>query len=311
MDDKINIVFATDDNYAQHVAVAMVSILLNTKDPNRIKFYIIDDEISEININMITKTVTNHGGGIAFVRVKNENLKNCYVSGELSRAIYYRLDIANILPEEVRKVIYLDADLLVYSDITELWEFDMGGCPVAAVPDLGIMASARLVAQKEKLVGIPKGSDYFNSGVLLLDLDRWRKNNFAKKVIELASNNKYPNHDQDVLNLFFLEQWKVIPQKWNVIPPIFNLFLKVLKNKKYREMAITAKKNPAIFHYAGGYKPWEYEVHAGFNDIYYKLLDKTEYKNAVMPQMDRRRKNRSIMRQLLRLKIADFWCKIF
>ena len=96
MDNKINIVFASDNNYAQHTAVAMASVLVNTKVPQRIQFYLIDDEIQQENKEKITKTVQNLGGNIEFIKIKNSKLEDCYVSGELSRASYFRLDIANI-----------------------------------------------------------------------------------------------------------------------------------------------------------------------------------------------------------------------
>ena len=311
MDNKINIVFASDNNYAQHTAVAMASVLVNTKVPKRIQFYLIDDEIQQENKEKITKTVQNLGGNIEFIKIKNSRLEDCYVSGELSRASYFRLDIANILDENIEKIIYLDCDLLVYDDIEKMWQLDMGGKPVAATCDLGIMASARVRKQKNKFIGLPFDAPYFNAGVLIMDLKKWRDGNYAEAIIALATQNKYPNHDQDALNKFFMNNWQEIPLRWDVIPPVFNLFLKIVTKPDLRKKAIEAKLNPAIFHYAGGYKPWEYEIHDGFNDKYYEYLKLTEYKDAKMPQFDKRRKNRSIKRQMLRLKMGNMWAKIF
>lgn len=311
MDNKINIVFASDNNYAQHTAVAMASVLVNTKVPQKIQFYLIDDKIQPENKEKITKTVQNLGGNIEFIKIKNSRLEDCYVSGELSRASYFRLDIANILDESIEKIIYLDCDLLVYDDIEKMWQLDMGGKPVAATCDLGIMASARVRKQKNKFIGLLFDAPYFNAGVLMMDLKKWRNGNYAEAIIALATQNKYPNHDQDALNKFFMNNWQEIPLRWDVIPPVFNLFLKIVTKPDLRQKAIEAKLNPAIFHYAGGYKPWEYEIHNGFNDKYYEYLKLTEYKDAKMPQFDKRRKNRSIKRQMLRLKVGNMWAKIF
>ncbi|MDM8109169.1 glycosyltransferase family 8 protein [Phascolarctobacterium faecium] len=311
MDNKINIVFASDNNYAQHTAVAMASVLVNTKVPQRIQFYLIDDEIQPGNKEKITKTVQNLGGNIEFIKIKNSRLEDCYVSGELSRASYFRLDIANILDESIEKIIYLDCDLLVYDDIEKMWQLDMGGMPVAATCDLGIMASARVRRQKNQFIGLPFDAPYFNAGVLMMDLKQWRSGNFAESIIALATQNKYPNHDQDALNKFFMNNWQEIPLRWDVIPPVFNLFLKIVTKPNLRKKALEAKLNPAIFHYAGGYKPWEYEIHEGFNEKYYEYLKLTEFKDAKMPQFDKRRKNRSIRRQMLRLKMGNLWAKIF
>ena len=311
MDNKINIVFASDNNYAQHTAVAMASVLVNTKVPQKIQFYLIDDKIQPENKEKITKTVQNLGGNIEFIKIKNSRLEDCYVSGELSRASYFRLDIANILDESIEKIIYLDCDLLVYDDIEKMWQLDMGGKPVAATCDLGIMASARVRKQKNNFIGLPFDAPYFNAGVLMMDLKKWRDGNYAEAIIALATQNKYPNHDQDALNKFFMNNWQEIPLRWDVIPPVFNLFLKIVTKPDLRKKAIAAKLNPAIFHYAGGYKPWEYEIHNGFNEKYYEYLKLTEYKDAKMPQFDKRRKNRTIKRQMLRLKMGNMWAKIF
>ena len=100
--------------------------------------------------------------------------------------------------------------------------------------------------------------------------------------------------------------WQEIPLKWDVIPPVFNLFTKILTKPDLRNKAIEAKLNPAIFHYAGGYKPWEYKVYKGFNEEYYKYLAMTEFRDSIMPQFDKRRKNRSINRQIFRLRWLIF-----
>lgn len=307
----VNIVFSSDDNYAQHTAVAMASILLNTSNPAKVRFFIIDDGISEDKKSKIKSTADNLRSTVEFITVKNTELMEGFVSGEISRACYYRIDIPNILPLDVEKVIYLDCDLLLYDDIQILWETNIGQYPIAAVCDYGIMASKRLRRQKAEYIGLPAQADYFNSGVLVMNLEVWREADYSSKVIDVVKNNRFPNHDQDALNQVFMNNWYVLPLRWNVIPPVFNLFVKILKNKLMRENAIEAKKNPAIFHYAGGYKAWEYRLYQGFNDRYYKYLAATAFSDAVMPQPDKRRKNRSIKRQIVRLKIADILAKCF
>lgn len=311
MDKYINIVFASDDNYAQHTAVAIASVLMNTAAPENIRFFIIDDGITELKKSKILSTVDNFKSTVTFINVKNTQLMQGFVSGEISRACYFRIDIPNILPAEIQKVIYLDCDLLVQDDVQKLWQTDINGYPVAAVCDYGIMASQRLRKQKNKYIGLPDDVDYFNSGVLVMDLEAWRKDDYSRLVMETVLNNKFPNHDQDALNKVFMHNWYALPLRWNVIPPVFNLFVKILKNSRMRCEAIAAKKNPAIFHYAGGYKAWEYQCYEGFNDKYYTYLSYTDFKDVKMPQPDLRRKNRSIKRQLLRLKLAGICSKVF
>ena len=234
-----------------------------------------------------------------------------YTSGHISKAAYFRLAIPRILPASVKKVIYFDVDLLVLGDIQELWNLDMKNQPVAAVADYGIMASDRMMKQKKEVIGITENACYFNSGVMVIDVESWRKNNYSETVIDIASKENFPHHDQDALNKVFINNWMELPLKWNVIPPVFNLLWKILFKSRFRTNAIKAKKQPAIFHYAGRYKPWEFYLNKGFNEKYYEYLAVTEFSNEKMPQHSKNMKGKSINRQLIRIKIAEVWMRVF
>lgn len=312
MDNYINIVLSSDNNYAQHVAVVMASIVSNTKQRNNINFFLLSDNISKEKLILIEKTVRKLNSQVTIIDLSKDDLfSEVFLSGHISKAAYFRLAIADILPKNIDKVIYLDVDLLVLKDIEILWNIDLEGKAIGAVPDYGILCSKRVMKEKVESIGLSKTDLYFNSGVLVLNLKKFRDNNYTNVLLNYMKNNKFIHHDQDVLNKVFKENWKELPIWWNVIPPVFNLFFKVLIHKQCRYKAIKAKKSPAIFHYAGGYKPWEYIEYKGFNDKYYEYLKLTEFRDAVMPQFDERRKNRSIKRQLLRLDIAQFMMNMF
>lgn len=301
--DKINIVLATDKNYAQHAAVTITSILCNTTQQSNILFYIIDDNIDDDNKTKLQDTVKQFNSNIIFVKIPENSLNQVFVSGGITRAAYFRLAIPNILPKTVNKVIYLDCDLIVLDDIVNLWNLDMCQKPVAATEDFGILSSTSKCREKEINLNWKKEYSYFNSGVLLIDVMLWRKNNYASQLIELVQTHKFRHHDQDALNYLFMNNWTSLPLCWNVIPPVFNMNLSIIKNKIMRQNALKALNNISIIHYAGGYKPWEYKIYKGFNEGYYEYLGKTEYKNAKMPQPNKKT-NHSIIRQLLRLKWA-------
>ena len=100
MDEKnfINVVFASDSNYAQHAAVAMTSILANTKAPERVAFYLLDDNVADEVKRKMVQTVEQFGSVIHFVAVDAERFNDFYVSAQLSRAAYFRLEMAKLLP---------------------------------------------------------------------------------------------------------------------------------------------------------------------------------------------------------------------
>ncbi len=308
--EKIHIVFASDSNYAQHAAVAMTSILTNMEAPERAAFYLLDDEVEPAVRRKMQGTVEHFGSELSFIPVDASAFSELFVSGQLSRTAYFRLEMGTLLPETVQKAIYLDCDLLVKEDIQKLWNHDMQGHPLAAVPDLGIMASSKDWKKKQRELGLKQEDLYFNSGVLMVDLKQWREQDYGRRVEQLAHDNAYQHHDQDALNKAFYGNWQPLPLRWNVIPPVWNMFAKILLRTRFRKAALEARRDIAILHYAGGYKPWEYEIHPGFNEYYYELLERTEFRDAVMPRPDKRRKGRSIRRQMLRLKAADCWQRL-
>lgn len=308
MNKTINIVLCSDDNYAQHIAVVMASVMANTEA--QVCFFVINDNISQEKIIKLKNTAAKFNTVIEFIDVPEEKFTNVYLSGHVSKAAYFRLALADILPVDIEKAIYLDVDLLVYDDINKLWQYDLKTFPLGAVKDFGIMASGRLCKQKREVIRLPENEAYFNSGVLLINLKQWREKNYTTQILEVINKNSFPHHDQDALNKIFMKNWLQIDLRWNIIPPVFNLFTKILLNKTFRSAAIRAKRNPGIIHYAGRYKPWEFTLHQGFNDMYYKYLKQTAFADEKMPQPGKNMKGKSIFRQILRLKRADLLVKI-
>ena len=92
MKEKINIAFACDSNYAQHATVAMMSILKNTEDPARIVFYLLDDQMELAVKRKMRASVEQAHAALHFCEVAAEQFASFFVSGQLSRAAYFRLD---------------------------------------------------------------------------------------------------------------------------------------------------------------------------------------------------------------------------
>lgn len=267
-----NITVALDENYAPHTAALIASIFVNSPS-NNIAVYLLADNLTN-NTKEKLKQLANKFS--ADINIIEGNIENFYVSDHLSKAAYLRLKIPELLPKDISRTIYLDADLLVQCDISELFKIDIADKPLAAVPDLGIMTSKRSMREKSKTLGIEKNSPYFNSGVLIIDLEKWRKNNYANKLSELVKTHNFRHHDQDALNMLFYNNWYALPLEFNLIPPVFELPLKTLFSK-YRKDAINAINNAKIIHYAGGHKPWHYKKTSGLNEYYYEMLSLTPF----------------------------------
>lgn len=301
--EGIKVVVAADNNYAQHAAVVMASIMANTQ-AKEVCFYVLSDAIAEENKKKILATATCIGTTVNFVELSEvKSYDQLFISGHISRAAYFRLDIARILPETVKRVIYVDVDLVFFKDIQELWDTDLKNLPLAAVADLGILSSDRMMEQKQNTIGVTRADGYFNSGVMLLNLELWRKNNYSEKLLELAVKYKLRHHDQDVLNKLFKKQWYGLELKWNVIPPVFKLYFKLLFHSAYRRKAIEARKNMAVMHFAGRIKPWYFPEQTAFNKEYYHYLNLTAFAKEFKPA----NKGDGVAKEIRRLKIAD-WC---
>ena len=305
--ERINIALAADNNYAQHVAVVIASVMKNIKSGSQVRFFLLSDGIAREMLERIDATAASLQAELSVIDLSTAGgFETLYTSGHISRAAYFRLTLPDILPADVRKIIYCDVDLLVLGDITELWNYDLQGLPLAAVADYGIMASKRLMKQKHSVIGLPMDFKYFNSGVLVIDVDAWREKGYAKDVIELAASGNLPHHDQDALNKVFMEKWHELPLRWNVIPPVVDLLPKILFNSRFRDGAVVARRSAAILHYAGRYKPWEFACTQGFNEQYYAYLAATAFAAEPMPKPGKNMKGKSLTRQLLRIKLANF-----
>lgn len=303
--DDITLVLASDDNYAQHAAITIASAYEKCSVPQRLKTYILDGGITQEKKDKMQETIEKYKGSIQFINIDTARFANLYTSFQYTAAIYYRLDLPNILPLEIEKCLYVDCDLLFYDDIEKLWDTDLQGHPIGVIEDVGLMTSHKGLAEKQQHLGLNYNSKYFNSGVIVMDLKQWRENNYGQSAIELAVNNDFISHDQDVLNKLFLDNWAELDYRWNVIPPITYLYPKILFSRIYRNKSIIARKNPGILHYAGRYKPWEFVEHKGFNEYYYSLLRKSAFKDVAMPQLSKQNVGRNFTKELVRLKIAD------
>lgn len=303
MAESINLVLACDDNYAQHAAITLMSAYEKSKNKTNIESFVLDGGISEDKKEKIQKSIEQYGGKVSFIKIDEDDYKDMYTSHQYSSAIYYRLALPKLLNE--KKCVYVDCDLLFLDDIEKLWNINLDGHPIGAIEDIGLTTSKKRFLEKQKSIGLKGNSSYFNSGVVIMDLEQWREKNYSNLAMELAANNDFTSHDQDVLNKLFMDNWKQIDLRWNVIPPITYMYPKIIFNKKERERSIRARNNTGILHYAGRYKAWEFKEYPEFNAFYYELLRKSAFKDVVMPQLSRQNIGRNFDKEIRRLKLAD------
>ena len=166
-------------------------------------------------------------------------------------ASYYRLFLTQLLPQEIRKVIYLDGDIIVRGSVSDLWNLDISNVALAAVKDM----DERMNLLR---VDYPVKYGYFNAGVLLINLSYWREHHLLEKFISFMVNHsdKIIYHDQDVLNFTLFDQKVWLPMKYNAQNGFFfKKKYQLFDSKGYETGLDEASNNPAIVHFTLG-KPW-------------------------------------------------------
>ncbi|MFP7299295.1 glycosyltransferase family 8 protein [Neobacillus niacini] len=253
----MHIVTASNNNYAKHLGVMLTSLLENVNKDIDIHIYVIDGNISNENKSELQKVVTRFNIKLNFIMVDNDLFTSFKVNenlGYISIETYYRVIIPNILGNDVTKAIYLDCDLILRDDISKLWEVNIDNYYLAAVEDK--------YKKRKKVLSIPRTSIYFNAGVLLINLKKWRENNIPNQVIQFIENNpqKLKLMDQDALNAILHRNCLKLDYTWNYATGYWNQF-KI--------------DNPSIIHFTGPNKPWNSKTR--YNHEYYKYLNLSKW----------------------------------
>lgn len=288
MKDKLNVLFASDDNYVPFLLISIVSLLENENNFENINIFILDDGISKEHKGEIVNLVKRYFAQITFIKTKdikkmdfnvlslerNYNLK--------SFTTYSRLFISHLLPEDVDKILYLDCDSIILGSFKDLWVEDISNYYCAGILD------CINTAVKESL-GIPKDDIYINAGVLLINLKKWRDDNVEDKFVNflIKNQNRFYQHDQGVINLVFKNKIKIVEPKYNL--QVYFQLLDYDLAKKFacieteyytKEIVFNSQKNPIFLHFCGEnyFRPWYNCNHPYFSDFkkYSQLVD-SEY----------------------------------
>ncbi|MDM5331663.1 glycosyltransferase family 8 protein [Neobacillus sp. CF12] len=247
--ETIHIVAVSNDEFAKHTAVMLNSLLVNKVSKNAIKIYIIG-LLSDENQIRLNKSVEKYGIKISFFSIDQSLFKDFKIRNHLKVEVYYRLLIPELLSEEIDKAIYLDSDLIVKEDITKLWDINIENDYLAAVK-VHLTSSLKKTCQS---LSIPPSAGYFNNGVFVLNLKKWREDNISNLVIDYLKVNhlKLRWLEQDALNALLYNNCYKLDPKWNLTT---NMSLKFRKDRrKYKRKQ--KQTPPAIIHFTGPRKPW-------------------------------------------------------
>ena len=266
--NKINLFFAIDDNYCPFLSSAVHSILKNANKEYRYDIYVLHNGINENNQDIIKAQIMNDAS-IEFVdmlkfismKEKLDVLADKLVTRDYyTKTTYYRLFIPNMFPN-LDKALYLDVDIIVPGDISELYNTDLGDNLVGAVPDMAVQNTPVFIDYVENALGV-KAEKYFNAGILLMNLKEMREWNFEEKFIELLGKYSFRvAQDQDYLNVICKGHVVFIDETWNEMP---------------LPVEIERPAKPSLIHYNLSFKPWRIDG-VLYEEVFWNYARKTSF----------------------------------
>lgn len=277
MIETIKVFCTIDQSYVQHCGVMLTSLFENNQQ-ERFDVYLLTDGISNDSYSNLLHLVRKYGSQLIVKKIDIDMLRDFPLpnssSSQYSLACYYRILISELLPPAINKIIYFDCDLIVRGSIRELWDINMDGSALAAIDDAAFTA----LKACERL-DIDISAYYYNSGVLVINLDYWRKFNISNKVLNFITHNKEKIKivDQDALNAVLSQTRLKLPIKWNMLECFYTI-KGSLSDQQKTEMEIS-RENPIVMHWATELKPWMYGSSNPFKSEYYKYLAYTEWKD--------------------------------
>lgn len=213
--------------------------------------------------------------------------KDFFVRDNFTLETYFRLFLPAIF-DNCEKIIYLDADIVVCHDISEMYNIDLEDNLVGAVRDPIICGSAKSTEYNKKeymeQLGIKNIYDYFQAGVLLLNIKKLSENNFHEQMIEYAATHDCDLVDQDVLNLFCQGRVKYIDSRWNVdVNPIATRVVPYAPLPIWQQYQKN-RDNAYIYHFAGVDKPWK-NPSLEYADVFWHSARKTPWYEMILEDL--------------------------
>lgn len=254
--------YITDDNYLPYTVVSIVSLLRHN---DNILVCVFNTGLTVQNLDLLRSSVSHFGGDLLLFDVSSRvlSLSKKYKGYGLYKGLasflpYVKLYIADYLPGNSSRVLYLDGDTLVNGSLDYLFNgFYMGDKPIA-------LASDCMPFSYRRFIKMPFDRPYYNGGVMLLDLARFRSSQFKRRFFEcLSIVGSMPLAEQDVINRFLFDDIALLPPQFNYLTH-YTLFdypgvCFVSRSVPFSQVDfLCAKRSPVVYHFLGNYlaRPW-------------------------------------------------------
>lgn len=267
------IVLACDAAYIMPLATTLRSIAEARQGAGTLEAHVICSGVGPELRARVAASLPPGAFDLRWVDIDVGRFDRFFTLPHLSKMTFARLLIPEMMGPAVRRVLYLDVDLLILRDLRELAAADLGDKVMGGVHDRG---DAKMKRGDPDFHNLPKVSDYFNCGVLLIDLQRWRAEGISEKALAyLEQNPRTPFGDQDALNVALDGRWQILDPRWN-----FQRHALVSLGRLPRA------ERPYIVHFVMAEKPWIARMlsrNAGFYDRY---RSRTQFRRSARQKLD-------------------------
>ena len=260
MNTKQNVIpvfMAVDNNYIPFLGVSLKSLIDNSSKENNYEIKILYTNASEENQKKI-KAYEKANVSIEFVNLSHklkEIEDKLYTRNYFSNTTYFRLFIPELYPE-YDKAVYIDSDTVILADIAELYNTEMGDNLIAGIPDGAVQAIPIFQEYVEKVVGVADYNNYFNAGIIVMNLKALREYKFQDKFLYMLGKIKFEvAQDQDYMNRLCKGRVKLLGFEWNRMPAMGEL---------------------KLIHYNLGCKPWYFD-NVLYQEYFWKYAKETEF----------------------------------
>lgn len=285
----VHVVYSSSDYYSQCTGISILSLLENNKDINELHLYILDTDITNINKDKIIEIARSYKRSIKFIPAQEQfdenvnKLKLSYLRGSYNT--YARI-MLNAWFDFLDKILLIDSDTLIIGSIKELWETDLSGKLLAAVPEIAVYAKNSLFEDPD----IVNGCDYYyNMGVVLCNLKQWRDDeidSFLESKVQEYKKDFYIA-DQSILNYALNDRIERLHLRYNYYTAMhgvpYRTMEKTFSMKKIfseREF-FEAREKPVIIHFVGHpfERPWFKRSTSQYKLLYQSYRKKTPWKD--------------------------------
>ena len=293
------VVCAADDGFAMQLAVTVASVLANLDPSRKLELYILDGGISASNRERLSQSLPANRVSVHWIQPDIRLFEGLPPVGDhdhVTISTYFRLLIPQALPDTVKKVIYLDCDILVLKDLGVLWDSSLQGWLCLAVqdtaapymdavagmgaiyPKCATAVAARCPIENYRQLGILPSAKYFNSGVLVIDLVKWRTENLTRQFRQCLDDNKEYVlwWDQYVLNVVLAGKWGELDPDWNLQTSLYS-YSSPDSTPMGSAAYVKVLAAPRIVHFSSPIKPWHHSNHHPYRELFFQYLDKTAW----------------------------------